>query len=87
MYVNDDGAGSLPMPGESPRRQLDAATRESGRGLLLVEGLATRWGVVTPGGRGARAKTVWFTLEGNGWRSRCAADNVRRMSSPESDRR
>ena len=42
-------------PGGCPRRRPEP----SGRGLLIVESIADRWGVDRPAGNG---KTVWFTL-------------------------
>ena len=42
----------------TPRPQLTPPDRESGRGLLLVDAIATTWGVdLSPEG-----KTVWFTI-------------------------
>ena len=52
VEVTDSGAGD-------PEVLSPAPTAESGRGLLIVSRLASRWGVIEaqPG------KTVWFTLE------------------------
>lgn len=55
VHVTDDEPGRLPKPGAAP----DA---ESGRGLVIVESLAGRWGTTTRGGRVRHAKTVWFVL-------------------------
>lgn len=55
VYVTDGEPGRLPKPGTAP----DA---ESGRGLVIVESLAGRWGTTTRGGRARGAKTVWFVL-------------------------
>ena len=42
----------------TPRPQLTRPDRESGRGLLLVDAIATAWGVdLSPDG-----KTVWFSI-------------------------
>lgn len=54
VSVRDDNP-ALPVVGESPD-----LTAESGRGLLLVQALATRWGVEELPGEG---KTVWFELD------------------------
>jgi anti-sigma regulatory factor (Ser/Thr protein kinase) len=49
--ADDDGSGSLVIPPPDDGRP-------SGRGLLLVDAIASQWGVFRhPGG-----KTVWFTL-------------------------
>jgi anti-sigma regulatory factor (Ser/Thr protein kinase) len=48
----DDGSGSMP----APREARDDA--EGGRGLALVQALATRWGADPRTG----GKTVWFEL-------------------------
>jgi anti-sigma regulatory factor (Ser/Thr protein kinase) len=61
VTVTDDGSASLPVM---------AAAEElstSGRGLILVAGLAVRWGYAGPGERGRAAgsqvtATVWFEL-------------------------
>lgn len=47
-----DGFGGLPVA------QGGRVGRASGRGIILLDLLATRWGV-TPGGEG---KTVWFEV-------------------------
>lgn len=47
-----DGGGRLPLCGEA------GADSENGRGIWLVEQLATEWGHHTSGG----GKTIWFTL-------------------------
>jgi anti-sigma regulatory factor (Ser/Thr protein kinase) len=51
VEVTDAGTGD-PCPGDG------AIDRPSGRGLLLVEALASRWGC----NRMAVGKTVWFEL-------------------------
>ena len=48
-----DGSPDLPLP----RRAGDGA--ENGRGLALVEALASGWGVTST----ADGKTFWFTIE------------------------
>ncbi|MGR8009010.1 ATP-binding protein [Streptomyces hypolithicus] len=63
VYVTDDEPGSPPRPD----RRVAALTGhpeqdEHGRGLVLVECLAARWGATAHGGRSARSKSVWFTL-------------------------
>jgi anti-sigma regulatory factor (Ser/Thr protein kinase) len=54
VEVTDSGGGS-------PRRRAPDWTEARGRGLLVVEQLATDWGV-TAGRRGV-GKTVWFCVE------------------------
>jgi serine phosphatase RsbU (regulator of sigma subunit)/anti-sigma regulatory factor (Ser/Thr protein kinase) len=57
-----DGAYRVSVDDEDPRQPvLRAATRddEHGRGLVLVDVLANRWGVDTAG----RGKSVWFELD------------------------
>ena len=51
VSVSDEGRG-LPV------RKSDASEATTGRGLLLVERLAHRWGV----DRHERGKTVWFEV-------------------------
>ncbi|MEV5686664.1 ATP-binding protein [Streptomyces sp. NPDC052164] len=55
VYVTDDEPGPLPKPGTDPHA-------ERGRGLLIVDSLAGRWGTTTHGGGAPHAKTVWFVL-------------------------
>jgi two-component sensor histidine kinase len=49
--ADDDGSGSLVIPPPDDGRP-------SGRGLMLVDALASQWGVFRHRG----GKTVWFTL-------------------------
>ena len=49
-----DGSGSAPL------RQQAGADSLRGRGLMIVESLASAWGVKPA--EGASGKTVWFTL-------------------------
>jgi anti-sigma regulatory factor (Ser/Thr protein kinase) len=51
--VTDDGPGTPEIGGGGPDEL-------GGRGLMVVEALATRWGVAP--GTGALGKTVWFSL-------------------------
>lgn len=53
VTVTDDGTG-VPH-----RRRSEALLTEGGRGLLLVDRLATQWGVLPAEPAG---KTVWFEL-------------------------
>ncbi|UDY25084.1 ATP-binding protein [Nocardioides sp. Kera G14] len=50
-----DGSNVMPMTGTAV-----AATKASGRGLLLVDQVAAAWGVTTHSGKDG--KTVWFRL-------------------------
>ncbi|UNO41757.1 ATP-binding protein [Streptomyces sp. MST-110588] len=59
LEVHDSGAGH-PRVRAVPE---DASDGESGRGLLLVETLADRWGV----GRRNPGKTVWCEFEVRGY--------------------
>jgi anti-sigma regulatory factor (Ser/Thr protein kinase) len=52
VEVFDEGPGR-------PAARTPDSTRAGGRGLLLVERLASEWGVAPSSGGG---KTVWFTL-------------------------
>lgn len=54
VEVHDDGA-------QAPRVGAWENHAVGGRGLLLVESLASEWGT-TRGGAGEPGKTVWFTL-------------------------
>ncbi|GGO56904.1 hypothetical protein GCM10012287_51550 [Streptomyces daqingensis] len=49
-----------PLPGPLPLPRLPGADAESGRGLLLLDALALRWGVDQHGA----GKTVWCELDG-----------------------
>jgi sigma-B regulation protein RsbU (phosphoserine phosphatase) len=53
VEVTDQSPGALPLAPESP-----AATREGGRGLFLLDALATEWGTRHSG----HGKSVWFVL-------------------------
>ncbi|MEW9508977.1 ATP-binding protein [Streptomyces bacillaris] len=55
VHVTDDGPGPLPDPPERP-------DGEGGRGLLVVDGLATSWGSSTRQANTRRTNTVWFVL-------------------------
>lgn len=70
VYVTDDDPGRLPArtPGAETDADVGADTgaAEGGRGLLLVEGLAARWGTTAYGARSPLSKTVWFTLSASG---------------------
>jgi anti-sigma regulatory factor (Ser/Thr protein kinase) len=55
-----DGAAELPVVRES------GPQAERGRGMMLVETLATRWGTRSRAGAG---KVVWFELDSPGLRS------------------
>lgn len=46
------------LPGKGVRRRHFGTAATTGRGLELIEALATEWGVEA----GAHGKTVWFTL-------------------------
>ena len=48
------------LPGTTPSEPDPEQT--SGRGLLIVQALSTRWGV-TPRREGGAGKTVWFTVD------------------------
>ncbi|MCX4969997.1 ATP-binding protein [Streptomyces sp. NBC_00654] len=68
VYVTDDEPGPLLKPGRSshlgPQSKAPGADAyaERGRGLLIVDSLAVRWGTTTHGGGVPHAKTVWFIL-------------------------
>jgi anti-sigma regulatory factor (Ser/Thr protein kinase) len=62
VYVTDDEPGSMPRPRTAAQPDRD----ESGRGLLLVEVIAVRWGTTAYGARSPHSKTVWFTLAAAG---------------------
>jgi hypothetical protein len=60
VRVTDREPGSRPpMPRSFPE---DAD--EHGRGLMLVEAMADRWGVSVHGGLSPLDKSVWFALDG-----------------------
>ncbi|MER7000456.1 ATP-binding protein [Streptomyces sp. NPDC000410] len=56
VEVSDDHPGR-PVPARPARDEL----AEDGRGLVLVEAVTNRWGVLVPGPGG---KTVWFECDG-----------------------
>ncbi|MFF3952829.1 ATP-binding protein [Streptomyces sp. NPDC001890] len=58
VYVTDDDPGSTPRPHAAVQPDRD----EHGRGLLLVDGIAARWGTTAYGAQSPHSKTVWFTL-------------------------
>ncbi|MFE6662949.1 ATP-binding protein [Streptomyces sp. NPDC057697] len=62
VYVTDDDPGSTPCPRTAVRPDRD----EHGRGLLLVDALAVRWGTTAYGARSPHSKAVWFTLSATG---------------------
>ncbi|MER5987207.1 ATP-binding protein [Streptomyces sp. NPDC001787] len=68
VYVTDDEPGPPlkpgPLPGTGPQSQAPGGDphAEHGRGLLIVDSLAGRWGTTTHGGSSPHAKTVWFVL-------------------------
>jgi anti-sigma regulatory factor (Ser/Thr protein kinase) len=59
----DDGGVRVEVDDDSPKlpvvQPLDHLDAVNGRGLALVDGLATGWGVLPR----QTGKTVWFTLE------------------------
>ncbi len=57
VEVSDSGGGNV-----APRNARPEDV--TGRGMAIVEALASRWGVVDDAqGSGRRAKTVWFEIE------------------------
>lgn len=52
-------------PGRRPplSRSFPEGTAEGGRGLMLVESLADRWGICVNGGFDPVSKSVWFALD------------------------
>ncbi|MER6999145.1 ATP-binding protein [Streptomyces sp. NPDC000410] len=63
VEVRDRGSALIPVPPVPPERPPLEASEESGRGLLLVDSLASRWGVEYFGGaRRPYGKCVWFEL-------------------------
>ena len=60
--VWDDGGVRVEVEDQSPERPVVQATDPDaldGRGLLLVDGLSSGWGVLA----GRTGKIVWFTLD------------------------
>ncbi|ADI09635.1 regulatory protein [Streptomyces bingchenggensis BCW-1] len=55
--TDGDFRNTPPMPHSFPE-----VGDEHGRGLALVDALATRWGVTVHGGREPARKSVWFVL-------------------------
>ncbi|MDQ0986240.1 ATP-binding protein [Streptomyces sp. V2I9] len=55
VHVTNDYVGPPPEPLARPEG-------EGGRGLLVVNGLATSWGSTTRKVKSRRTKTVWFVL-------------------------
>ncbi|MES9507576.1 ATP-binding protein [Streptomyces sp. NPDC000609] len=66
VYVTDDDPVRLPARTRGAETGADTGATEGGRGLLLVEGLAARWGTTAYGVRSPLSKTVWFTLSASG---------------------
>ncbi|MFE3940651.1 ATP-binding protein [Streptomyces sp. NPDC059118] len=66
VYVTDDDPVRLPARTPGTEAGAGAGVTEGGRGLLLVEGLAARWGTTAYGARSPLSKTVWFTLSASG---------------------
>ncbi|WP_101254871.1 ATP-binding protein [Streptomyces barkulensis] len=63
VSVRDAGPGGVPVPSSSP----PPPDREGGRGLLILDVLADRWGDCPAGGGsagpgGPAGKTLWFEL-------------------------
>ncbi|MCW2667314.1 MAG: hypothetical protein JWN57_2276 [Frankiales bacterium] len=59
--VLDQGGGSLPVLGDDGPGDPAEATREGGRGLFLLDALASSWGTH----HGRSGKSVWFRLDGD----------------------
>ncbi|MEU9315262.1 ATP-binding protein [Streptomyces sp. NPDC048295] len=66
VYVTDDEPGRLPVPQPARTPSPEDGADENGRGLLLVDALAARWGTTAYGDRSPHSKTVWFTLAAAG---------------------
>ncbi len=64
VRVTDREPGARPL-GKPP---LPQQADEHGRGLVLVDTLADRWGVSVRGGLSPLDKSVWFALDGRGAR-------------------
>ncbi|MFJ3698678.1 ATP-binding protein [Streptomyces sp. NPDC090052] len=58
VYVTDDDPASLPWRAHGEH----IPCAEHGRGLVLVEALAARWGTRANGEPVPESKSVWFTL-------------------------
>jgi serine/threonine-protein kinase RsbW len=56
IAVKDDGSDQIPLPSPAD------ALAEGGRGLTLVELIASRWGHCS----GEHGRTIWFELRWNG---------------------
>ncbi|MFJ7490886.1 ATP-binding protein [Streptomyces sp. NPDC097727] len=66
VYVTDDEPGRLPTPPPPRTPAPEPEVAEGGRGLVLVDGLAARWGTTAHEAQSPHAKTVWFTLAASG---------------------
>ncbi|MEV0920212.1 ATP-binding protein [Streptomyces sp. NPDC049967] len=68
LHISGTGSGRVrvelsdPAPGVWPAMRFAAGDAESGRGLLLLDAFALRWGVE----QGPYVKTVWCELRASG---------------------